>query len=190
MLKFNLLSLITVFAFLLSSQDVLSQKYQVPHYEFRASVGLLPVFLKDSPETEVQPYSLEFRYRIDKKFSVGILGGHSISQSVITHMGNQHRARNNYKWYALRGAVHTDPFEKWEIYGGIMLGYADSNVELFPIPDNQVSATSAAPKIPVRDGIMFSGFVGTNYNLTQRINLFGEIGYGLSLVSAGIAVRF
>lgn len=193
---FKLLSLsLTVFIFCaLTTTQIQAQcggKKKMPNWEIRAGVGLLPTFLKDHAKTELQPISLEVRYRPSKKFSLGLLAGNSISQAMQEHhTGEKRTVRNNFQMVALRGAIHSNPFEKWELYGGMTLGYTNSNVDYTNPDDSKDSEPSFFPQPKERDGLLFSAFLGTSYHVYNNVNLFGELSYGLSLATAGVAIRF
>lgn len=191
---FQLLSLsLTLFTIsFFPTTDLNAQsKTKLPHWEVRAGLGLLPTFLKDHTKSDLLPVSLEVRYRANKKFSLGLLAGTSISEAELEHhTGEKRTVRNEFQMMALRGAIHSSPFEKWEIYSGIILGYTNSNVDYTVVGDQKDDEPSFFPQPKERDGLLFSGFVGTSYQLTERVNLFGELGYGLSLTTAGVAVRF
>ena len=75
---------------------------KMPHWEARAGIGLLPTFLKDHAKTELQPVSLELRYRPTQKFSIGLLAGMSISQAMQEHhTGEIRTVRNNFQMFAV-----------------------------------------------------------------------------------------
>lgn len=188
---FSLSLTILSFSLLTTSQVQAQSGKKMPHWEVRAGVGLLPTFLKDHAKTELQPLSLEVRYRPTKKFSLGLLAGSSISQAMQEHhTGETRLVRNNFQMIALRGAVHSNPFEKWELYGGMTLGYTNSNVDYTNLDDPKDSEPSFFPQPKERDGLLFSAFLGTSYKVYNNVNLFGELSYGLSLATAGVAVRF
>jgi len=191
---FKLLSLsLTILSVcLLTTSNLQAQsRKKMPHWEVRAGIGLLPTFLKDHASTELQPVSLEVRYRPTQKFSVGLLAGNSISQAMQEHhTGETRMVRNNFKMIALRGAIHSNPFEKLELYGGMTLGYTNSNVDYTFPGDEKDSEPSFFPTPKERDGLLFSAFLGTSYRVYNNVNLFGELSYGLSIATAGVAVRF
>ncbi|MEL7251578.1 MAG: outer membrane beta-barrel protein [Bacteroidota bacterium] len=166
---------------------------KMPNWEARAGIGLLPTFLKDHTRTELQPVSLELRYRPNQKFSIGLLTGMSVSQAMQEHhTGETRTVRNNFQMFAIRTAIHSNPFERWEVYGGTTLGYTNSDVTYTDgeNPKTGNEGPSFFPEAKERDGLLFSAFLGTNYRVYKNVSLFGEISYGLSLATAGVAVRF
>ncbi|MEL7428111.1 MAG: hypothetical protein AAFN81_34345, partial [Bacteroidota bacterium] len=70
--------------------------------------------------------------------------------------------------------------------------YTDSDVTYTDgeNPKTGNEGPSFFPEARERDGLLFSAFLGTNYRVYKNVNLFGEISYGLSLATAGVAVRF
>ena len=130
---FKLLSIsltILTFCFVATTNLQAQNSKKMPHWEVRAGIGLLPTFMKDHAKTELQPVSLEVRYRPTKKFSLGLLAGNSISQAMQEHhTGETRLVRNKFQMIALGGRGHTNHFKKCEIYGGMLNGYTNSNIE-------------------------------------------------------------
>lgn len=70
-----------------------------------------------------------------------------------------------------RGTFHYPFIEKLDTYGGIAMGLNFYNFSGFGIdPD-------------------FGFFVGANYMLTEKLRVFGELGAGVSYLSAGISFK-
>jgi hypothetical protein len=192
MRNFKLLSSVLTLLFLLTTAPQIQAQSRVEHpkWEVRAGIGLLPTFLKDHTKSELQPISLEIRYRPVQKFSLGLLVGNSIGQAMQEHhTGEKRLVRNDFRLVGVRGAIHNNYFDKWDIYGGITLGYSKSKVDYLS-EEEKGYEPSFFPKARVRNGLFFSGFVGANYAVYKNVNLFGELGMGLSLATAGVSVKF
>ena len=191
MTNFKLLLLTLTLVTFALLPDAQAQKNNIDHWEARIGVGLLPTFVKDHAKTELQPLSIEMSYRFNKKFSLGLLAGNSISQSFQKHHTGENRTvRNHFKMAALRGAVHTSPYEKWEAYGGILIAYTKNKIDYTDMPDEKGEEPSFFFFLKTRDGLFFSAFVGSSYKLHEKVSLFGELSYGLSIATVGAAVRF
>jgi len=193
MRNFKLLSSVLTLLFLLAitHQTQAQSRVVPPKWEVRAGIGLLPTFLKDHTKSELQPISLELRYRPVQRFSLGLLVGNSISQVMQAHHSGENRlVRNDLRLLGVRGAIHNNYFDKWDIYGGITLGYSKSKVNYLTEADEKDSEPTFFPEASVRNGLFFTGFVGTNYTVYKNVNLFAELGMGLSLATTGIAVKF
>ena len=83
-----------------------------------------------------------------------------------------------------RCALHYSFAPKLDTYAGLMLGYnvvswkwTGSNSWL------QGSASSASD-------ITWSGFVGARYYFTNSFGAFAEVGYGFSVLSLGLSLKF
>jgi hypothetical protein len=187
--SFPLTSLFLLLALLLP-RPAAAQRISLPQWEIRAGMGLLPTFLKDQVSTQLLPVSLELRYRLAQRFSLGLVGGHSISTARFTHFsGDEQTFRNAFTMVALRGAVHSSPWEKWEVYGGMYLGYSHANVTCDEVTHKD-EGHSDLPRPQVRNGLLFSAFVGASVRAYDHVHLFGELGYGLSLTTVGFSYRF
>lgn len=64
-------------------------------------------------------------------------------------------------------------------YGGAMLGYNVVGVE-YKGPGNVTNDLSA---------ITYTAFVGARYHFTSNIGAYGEVGYGVSLLTLGLTYR-
>lgn len=156
-----------------------------PNWQFRTALGLAPTFIKDHVQTEVPPVSLEIRYRPHPKFSIGLLAGTSVSTTTHEHhTGVQQSFRNAFRMYALRAGVHSQRWEKWEAYGGMVLAY-QNNIISSSMEDKTPISEPPIHFVPRKTGFFYSAFVGTAYRPYPQIELFGELSYGLSLVTVG-----
>lgn len=184
----SLLTFMLVLVFVaLGSQDVQAQcarwKKNHQYWQVRTGIGLVPTFAKDHATTEVPPLSLELRYRPTPRFSLGVLAGGSLSSVTQNHhTGTSLRLRNKFQMIALRAAAHTQRWEKWAPYGGIALAYQYNKVESL-----EKGKEAAAPihYQPRKSGFFYSAFVGTCYQPVPQLEFFGELSYGLSIVTVG-----
>lgn len=181
----------TITLALLLASSLGAQKIKWPQYKLHAGMGVFPTFLKDNTRTLTLPATVEWRARLDPRYSIGLLAGHSASESIRDYgpaLGIR-QYRNHFTVLNLRLAAHTSPLSKWEAYGGMILGYGFSDVNVLrDDPKDRGAPTAEGPK--VRNGFYFSGFVGTQCRLGQRFGLYAELGYGISILSAGMYYRF
>lgn len=182
------LTLIAVLSFLLpTSAEAQCSRWNKnnPNWQFRTAVGLTPTFIKDHVDSEVPPLSLEVRYRPSPKFSIGFLAGTSVSSTVQEHhSGVRQSFRNTFRMYALRAGVHSQRWEKWEAYGGMVLAYQQNTVtsrdeDKAPLGEALIHFT------PRKTGFFYSAFMGTAYRPYPQVELFGELSYGLSILTIG-----
>ncbi len=156
------------------------------YWQIRSGVGLLPTFAKSHTTSEVPPLSLALRYRPSPLFSVSLLAGGSVSSATQHHRsGSSLSLRNNFRMIALRGAVHAQRWTKWAPYAGISLAYQHCRVE-------DIGNSQRAPEesmihyTPRKEGLFYGAFVGTCYQPIPSLEIFGELGYGLSILTMGV----
>ncbi len=156
-----------------------------PNWQFRTALGLTPTFIKDHVDAEVPPVSLELRYRPHPKFSIGLLAGTSVSNTTQEHhTGVRQSFRNTFRMYALRAGVHSQRWEKWDAYGGLVLAYQNNTVTSTAEGKTPLSEPPIH-FVPRKTGFFYSAFLGTAYRPYPQIELFGELSYGLSIVTVG-----
>ena len=68
-----------------------------------------------------------------------------------------------------------------------MIGYNFSFVETKNLPDGRIENIQVAD---YSDLVTWSGHVGMKYLITERFGIFGEVGYGISIVNLGFTGRF
>ncbi|MCP3933248.1 MAG: porin family protein [Bacteroidetes bacterium] len=153
------------------------------------SIGLLPTFLADNGKVILLPISVSADYRIADKFSMGLYAGKSITETKRTDIQDCPNAhwKNSFTTIGWRGSIHFTEREKFDIYGGFLLIYNHSKVE---IKDEKLATLSRHLGIKPRSGTLtYSGFIGSRYALGKNLSLYGEIGYGISLISLGVSYR-
>ncbi len=87
---------------------------------------------------------------------------------------------------ALRAGVHTRRWEKWETYGGIVLAYQDNKVSSTHAGNGRQASEPLIHYTPRKTGFFYSAFLGTAYKPVPQLQLFGELSYGLSIVTLGV----
>ncbi|MCT1526880.1 hypothetical protein [Sphingobacterium hotanense] len=94
-------------------------------------------------------------------------------------------AKWNYTIVGVRGAYHYNGFTnvpKLDVYGGAMLGY---NIAKYSSDSGDSSLADS-----YGSGMGLSGFLGGRWSFTERIGGYAELGYGVSVLNVGIALRF
>jgi len=118
------------------------------------------------------------------------LFGQSTSEGLRTHHTGEARfARNNFRTVGLRFAAHSNPRDPWEVYGGFSIAYNHNNIE-FRETIFSKNEEDVMPTPPVRNGLTYTAFVGTSVEVKGNFRAFGEVGFGLSLLTVGGAYRF
>ena len=112
------------------------------------------------------------------------LGGY-LGNTGYKYSSGGYTAKWNYFIVGARGAYHYNGFSsvpKLDVYGGAMLGY---NIVNYSSDGNDVDISNS-----YGSGIGFSGFLGGRWFFTERIGAYAELGYGVSVLNAGVAIKF
>lgn len=112
------------------------------------------------------------------------LGGY-LGNTGYKYSSGGYTAKWNYFIVGARGAYHYNGFSsvpKLDIYGGAMLGY---NIVNYSSDGNDVDISNS-----YGSGIGLSGFLGGRWFFTERIGAYAELGYGVSVLNAGLAIKF
>lgn len=93
----------------------------------------------------------------------------------------------NYTVIGVRSAYHYNGIknEKFDVYGGLMLSY---NILSYKFSDN--GGTSTYKGGSYGSNLGFSAYVGGRYLFTENLGAFAELGYGVSYLTLGLALRF
>lgn len=98
-----------------------------------------------------------------------------------------YKASWSYTIVSARGAYHPDFInsEKGDAYAGLALGYG-----IVTYKDSYFDSFNTGNKSSYPSYFYSSFFLGGRYYFTNNIGLFGEIGSGLTLLKAGVALKF
>ena len=189
MKKLTLLSLI-IFAITLQTSFAQNAKIKYPYFEVSTRIGLLPTFVKDVAKAEIPAIGIDVDYRINQKFSVGLFGGYTkvMSHPNLLGDGKPMTFVNEFSLTGARFAVHSTNLKKWDFYGGMTLAYAHSKINVM---EGDIEKLKKYKNFKESSGKMvFSAFLGAKFLINKDISIFGEVGYGISLLSVGISKKF
>ncbi|MDO4771113.1 opacity family porin [Porphyromonas sp.] len=88
----------------------------------------------------------------------------------------------NYTILGARGAYHHELHPKVDTYAGMIVGLAFSNGEL--LKDKDFGRSYSSTKLA------YGVFVGARYMFVENIGAFAELGWGVSAVNVGLALKF
>ncbi len=161
------------------------------HVALHASIGVAPTFFKDHTRSDLPPISMEVTYRLHPRLSLGAYWGHSRSSGdrQPTAGSARYRFHHDFHVFLLRPAIHSAPWRKVEVYGGMMLGYVSSQITTNKLPGGNPLAPDGMVMPRAHQGMFLSAFVGSLYRLTPRLGLKAELGMGVSLLSVGVRYR-
>jgi hypothetical protein len=181
-----------LFAFLATTTCVQAQNAVPFNFETGFGLGPVPTFVKDRPHSSGMPLIVYADYRTSRLFSVGVFAGQSVSEAIreSANGGVSMNYKNAYNFVGARLAVHTDPhrYYRWEVYGGMNAFFARSKVTAVPV--DKALQVVIKPETTVKRQLTACGFLGARYAMTKQLGIWGELGFGISIVSAGIGYRF
>lgn len=151
-------------------------QYDQGQMDANVGIGLGATFGTGS--VQLPPVSFSLDYGFNENISIGgYLGYSSFKQEVMTWSW-----KYTYLIVGVRGAYHLALVDKLDTYGGIMLGYN--------IASAKFDGTLTGMPEPKVGGIAYSGFVGARYHFGEKFGVFGELGYGISILNIGLTMKF
>ncbi len=154
---------------------------------FNLGIGVLPTYFMDANQTVMLPIQAGIDYKLSDVFSIGIFTGYSAYNSlpVENRDGSVYTTANKSKMSGLKLGFNSTNLKKWELYGGFQFAYSMPDVEYTTL----VPGEQRFPRPKIRKGLIYSGYLGATAFVSNRIGIFGEIGYGISLVNLGIKTK-
>lgn len=194
MKKITLLLLGSVFAF--SFAHAQHHTTQFGKFAFGASVGLLPSYAMDDAETHVPPINVRAGVRLSQRFTLSSFLGYTdvTSAPKLFNDGYSTVINNKTLLLGLRSEMHKEITDRVEMYGGILLGWSHSQrmekdaVTGIEMKRDANTPTPYNPNAPNAQ-MLYAGFVGATYFVDDKLGVFSEIGYGISLLSVGVMMK-
>ena len=159
-------------------------------------IGLFPTYYKAKDRSGFLPLSFKLGVDLSKVFSLGAFFGYSstTAKPKIFADGEGSYVTNKTKVFGLRGEFKKAFSEKVEGYGGSMLGYHRSDVKEFNNSTKAIVVRGSEAPTPFNPNqkkgkLVYSAFIGATVKVAQKVNVYGEIGYGISIANLGVSVR-
>ena len=162
------------------NSEITPMAYNKGEISLNAGIGFVNFLTSD--QTETPPLSVTVDYGLSDEVSLGFYLGYA-SSSVSNY---NYRSTNYYPYYysynststtsyliiGARGIYHFGTTGKFDPYGGAMLGY------------NNISGDYGSIS-----GFIFTPFLGTHYYFSKKFGVFGELGYGVALITLGATIK-
>lgn len=182
--------------FTMLSSAVYGQKnlFDKGSFNLNLGYGLVPTFVADGGISNVPPINLRLGYAITENFNLSGYFGYSAttSKSNLYSDGLVTEFQNDFLMIGIRGEIRSRRSERFDLYGGFMLGYNQPFVNEVAVGSGE--AIVRDPKGPRRFNeptgqLLYSGFIGGTMYATRNIGLFAEVGYGISLANLGVSFK-
>ena len=189
--------LIGMTAFLLLSMNLSAQDYGKPKRVFdkgqtdiQIGYGLLTTaVILDDATTNLPPITIRGDRFFSDNFSLGVaytVASHT-NQPYIIPDGLAQRIKNTTHQVVVRPTFHMTSLKNLDLYGGFNVGL---NFEMFSVDRGSTEyITEHLNFQPQKTKAVYTAFVGGRCVLDKKWSAFGEIGYGVSLLSFGVGYR-
>ncbi|MGB1031299.1 MAG: hypothetical protein ACPGWM_01730 [Flavobacteriales bacterium] len=168
-----------ILAVLFSSVSMSAQVYEQGAILANAGVGL--GFTYGIGNTAIPPIALSADYGVTDNIAIGGYLGYAAAKEEI--LG--YEWKYSYTIIGARGTYHLDRSDDLDLYGGALLGYVIGKVTLES--DQELGPLFVEPTV---GGVGYSFFVGGRYMFSEKVGAFGELGYGISLLTLGLTAKF
>jgi hypothetical protein len=141
-------------------------------------------------KTSVPPVSISGEYGFkDGILDKGVIGlggyiGYSANKWEYTGFGYDYGTKYKNFILAARGVFHYPFIDKLDTYTGLMVGFRLQTQHDFGDWNTGGVSNTAAGSGPV-----FSWFAGARYYFTEKFAGMAEIGYGISYLNLGVAIK-
>jgi hypothetical protein len=170
-----------------------AQTFQKGTNVVSAGVGLGSSILSYSGSKQTPALSLQYEKGLWDIGGPGVisLGGY-VGYKGYKYAGKSGSYEYDQKWnytvIGVRSAYHYTGLEvdKLDVYGGIMLSY---NILKYKFSDNSTSAPLVSEG-SYGSTVGFSLYLGGRYYFTDNLAAFAELGYGVSYLNLGLALKF
>lgn len=156
---------------------------------FHVGIGVGSPYAYSGSDVSIPPVHASAEFAVSEKIGVGGLIGYTASKWEQTYASTS--GSTSYSWkfsyiiVGARGAYHFIDSDKADVYGGVMLGYNIASAT-FESTDSDLEQYVSEPSV---GGVAFGGFLGARYMFNEKLGGFAELGYNISWLSVGLAVK-
>jgi Outer membrane protein beta-barrel domain len=165
-------------------------------FTISTGIGLFPTYYKASESKGFVPVNFKLGYDVSKNFSLGTFFGYSSTTSHpdIFGEGTNSYITNKTKVFGLRGEFRKEFSERVSGYGGSMFGYHHADVKEFNQDTRLLVVRPTGGPTPFnprakKGKFTYTAFMGATVKVGKKVNVYGEIGYGISIANLGVTVR-
>lgn len=156
-------------------------------------LGLGSIYSSSGFKTTMPPLEASYEVMIKEKISVGgFIGMSGFKQELnVPSSSGTANITTKYNYFNLGGLVnyHFLNDETWNVYAGGRLGYSsssvknESNYNYSDIPSSYYNSTAKG------SGFLIAANVGARYHLSEKLALYSELGYGITIFRVGVSLK-
>jgi hypothetical protein len=185
----------SIFLFLFGVWSIYAQgqSFSKGDHHLHAGIGLINFYYNSSYLGLLPPVNASYEVGIVDLEEVGVIGagpfvGFSTARSKKYDYGaGEYWWRYTYLTLGARGAWHFDILndDRFDTYAGLMVGYTITNYSYF----DTGSGGSNIDPLDTSGFLNRSLFAGCRYKASDAIRLYGEVGWGFTLLNIGIDLK-
>ena len=180
-MKYPFLTILLLF-FLLNTAKAQEEStpFEKGQIDLNAGLGLLSLLRADGSESKMPPITLAADYAISDMMSIG--GFVTFAKNKIDYRntwGEDVRASISHTIIGCRSLFHFYSESKFDPYLNGMLAY-----------DAVSSKVSEGSPYTAKSQLRFGIYVGSRYYFADDAAIYGELGFGASLMNIGLSFKF
>lgn len=178
-MKKHLLAAVIV---IVSSISVFAQTFEQGKKYAHLGIGIGSAYSFSDSKMGIPPIHASLEVGITENIGIGGLVGYTSSKYEQSFLGDSYSWKFSYLILGARGAYHFTTVEQCDLYAGVMLGYNVASAK-FESTNSELEKYVTEPKV---GGVAYAGFVGARKNIGENFTIFGELGYSIAYLSAGV----
>lgn len=194
---FLLSAILVLLAFFSEAKAQWGSSFREGDVMINTGVGFVPTIGTSSGDAKslVPPVSLSGGYGVSDDISIGGYVGYFAQETELSMPNPDPMSSGTinygyeYSYFIIgaRGSYYFVNESDYVIYGGGMLGYNAASSSSYIDNDDFEDMMNESADV---GGFAFSGFLGAKYFFSDNIGIYAEAGYGVSIGSAGLSLKF
>ncbi len=189
--------------FVTASITIQAQTFKQQQLDINLGIGFGSTFINAGSYSVLPLINASGEYGITDDIGIGAYLGYT--GATYRYGGSYYKAggwynyTDEYRWnffiVGVRSAYHfnnliklsdTKLGDKLDLYAGLMVGY---NIASYSFSSTDPSRTNLSFYGSSYGGIAWNIFGGARYRFSERVGVFGELGYGVSYVNFGLTFK-
>lgn len=151
----------------------------------QVGIGVGSPFYAANTSMVLPPMHISGEYGFSDKIGIGGLIGFAASKYESTLFGGSYSWSYKYLIIGGRGSYHFYNTDKIDAYGGVMLGANIASAKF----ESDIEGLEQWVTEPKAGGVAYGFYAGGRYYLSDKMAVFGEVGYNIAWVSAGLSFK-